>query len=477
MKAISSRARAWLATGLCVFAVASCNLAADSKLDIPDGKDLIPTTKIEVKAALRSLFPSLSDEEISSLTGKLSASDVLALRAELEEVRKSVAKFSADLFQTAEERVETRRKVLAEHNDGYPEGVAAIGEQCTYDAAAKRGEIRLSGVFDSQTALTLTAETVQLRVDGATQAFDLNCLAGGPSVDIVFLIDITGSMSNVIASVRDSVVSFVDRIEEANIRGTLSVVTYQDSVGVQRTFQEPAPSNNYERSPFFKPVDLDSASDVTELRKFVNRLEANRGADAPENLSAAIDFARNNVIGYDSKGQPNVIGDGREDPAGTAAFPALPSERQVFVVLTDITFHGDDRTASNSSLLAPFVPRDAAEVLASLRETGTTVHVSDPSWVDEDSDPKRHPVDADYWAEATGGVGRDRVEGYSLVDLELVVVAKESGLLDIALDKVIQSSCALSFEAELKADAKVELGLSAAAGGSFSTHVLDVIRF
>lgn len=469
---IGWRPPTWLASGLCLLAVSSCGLAADGKLDIPDAKDIIPTTKLEAKTTLRSLFPSLSDEEISSLTVKLSVSDVIALRSELSEVRKSVAKLSGDLFKSAEERVESRKKTLADHNDGYPEGVAAFGEQCSYDAAAKRGEIRLSGVFDDHDALSLTAADVKLSVDGSAQAFDLKCLAGGPSVDIVFLVDITGSMSNVIAAVRDSVVSFVDRIEEANIRGTLSVVTYQDSVGVQRTFQEPAPSNDYERSPFFAPVDIDSASDVDGLRKFVNRLEANRGADAPENLTAAIDFARNNVIGYDSKGQPNVIGDGKEDPAGTAKFPALTSERQVFVVLTDITFHGDDRTADNSSLLTPFVPRDAADVLASLRKTGTTVHVSDPSWVDEGTDPKRDPVDADYWANATGGVGRDTVEGYSLVDLELVVVAKDSGLLDIALDKVIQTSCTLSFEADLKADAKVELSLSTAA-----THTLDVIRF
>jgi hypothetical protein len=229
---------------------------------------------------------------------------------------------------------------------------------------------------------------------------------------------------------------------------------------VNRSFQEPAPANDYERSPFFEPVAIDDASGVAELRSFVNRLEANRGADASENLAGAIDFARNNVIGVTSNGEPNVIGDGRQDPAGTEPFPELSSERQVFVVLTDITFHGDDRTPSNSSLLAPFVPRDAADILATLHQTGTVVHVSDPSWSDASLTTTGSGVDADYWAIHTGGVGEDVVGDYSLVDLELVVVAEDSGLLDITLDKILDSSCTLDFDVQLSASAEVAIELS-----------------
>jgi hypothetical protein len=267
-------------------------------------------------------------------------------------------------------------------------------------------------------------------------------------------------MSNVIDSVRDSVVDFIDIIESSGLRGTVGVVTFQDTVGVNRTFQEPAPANDYERSPFFVPVASDDAEAVADLRSFVNRLEANRGADAPENLAGAIDFARNNVIGS-AGGEPNVIGDGRFDPAGTQPFPSLTSERQVFVVLTDITFHGDDRDAGNSSLEAAFVPRDAADILATLQQTGTVVHVSDPSWSDGKLDPAgESSVDADYWAIHTGGVGEDRVAGYSLVDLELVVVAEDNGLLDITLDKILASSCRLEFDAALDVGAEVTIDIT-----------------
>jgi hypothetical protein len=463
---------------LCAACMPACDLdklAPDAgKITTPDPKD-IADLEAEARGLLRKLFPSLSEDELREISGKLSLSDVLALRSELEAIRKDVVKFSGDLFKSAEERVNDRKQELEPHNDGFPMGLAALGRSCTYDAQTQRGEIQLSGVFSGKEPVLLEPSQVQLKIDGATQAFTLECVAGGPSVDIVFLIDITGSMSNVIASVRDSVVSFVDLIEGSGVRGTLSVVTYQDSVGVNRTFQDPAPPDNYERSPFFKPVSLADAKDVAALRAFVNRLEANRGADAPENLAAAVDFARNNVIGYTRAGAANVIGDGKEDPAGTAAFPALKSDRQIFVALTDVTFHGDDRMADNSSLLAPFVPRNAGDILSSLQQTGTVVHVSDPSWVDAETDPARHPVDADYWALHTGGLGEDIVLGYSLVDLELVVVAEKSGLLDITLDKIIGSSCSIDFEAMLGASAKVELELNV--GDETFKSVLDVQRF
>lgn len=441
---------------------------------LPDiDRDDFDRAKREVEAALRRLFPELSDEEIADITGSVSLSDVLAIEAELEAVRDSVAEFSEDLFKSAEERVEERDMELADHNDGYPEGLEAIGSVCVYDQAEGHAQIQLSGVFNGMQAVTLSAEQVSVRVDGQDQEVRLSCLPNGPSVDIVFLIDITGSMSNVIDSVRDSVVDFIDIIESSGLSGTVSVVSFQDTVGVNRTFQERAPASDYERSPFFAPVDMGDAGGIAELRSFVNRLEANRGADAPENLAAAVDFARNSVIGENSRGEPNVIGEGSDDPAGTEPFPALTSERQVFVVLTDITFHSDGRSSDNSSLEAAFEPRDAADILASLQQTGTVVHVSDPSWSDAELDPGTSgpSVDADYWAIHTGGLGEDRVLGYSLVDLELVVVAEGTGLLDITLDEILATSCRLDFDAELQASSEVSVTLELDAETTFSTEL------
>ena len=447
-------------------ALLGCELSSPkgkiSAPDIPDIPDKLPDlddVTSEAAKILSALFPDLSASELVEIRASLSLDQILALRDELEAARKAAVAFADMLFQTAKERVAQRKQDLAPHNDGFPLGLEPVGKVCTYDAAKGHGEVLLSGVFDGKEAVALDAGAVHLTVDGQEIQTSLDCLKGGPSVDVVFLIDITGSMTNVIDSVRDSVVNFVDLLEASGVQGTVGVVTFQDTVGVNRTFQQPAPPNFYERSPFFTPVPLSDPTQVDAARAFVNRLEANSGGDAPENLSGAIDFARNNVIGTMANGAPNVIGDGKEDPAGTAPFPALQSDRQVFVVLTDITFHGDAQNERNSSLLAPFIPRDAAVILESLQRSGTTVHVSDPSWVDESLEPSSETVDADYWAAHTGGVGVDVVEGYSLVDLELVIVAEKTGLLDITLDKIISSSCSVAFDVQLSANAQVNLSL------------------
>ena len=111
-----------------------------------------------------------------------------------------------------------------------------------------------------------------------------------------------------------------------------------------------------------------------------------------------------------------------------------------------------------------------AEIIDISQQSGTTVHVSDPSWSDAALDPGEESVDADYWAIHTGGVGEDVVEDYSLVDLELVVVAEDTGLLDITLDKIVATSCSLEFEAQLSADAELSLSLDVG-GHTFSSPI------
>ena len=144
-----------------------------------------------------------------------------------------------------------------------------------------------------------------------------------------------------------------------------------------------------------------------------------------------------------------MIGDGLNDPEDVAPFPKLTNLRRVFVAFTDAPFHADSRDPDNSSLLAPFKPRKIADILKTLQVSATTVHVSDPSWVDETKTPSGSAsevsVDADYWAVNTGGVGEDRGAGYSLLDLDLLVRATDTGLLDILLDRVLESSCTVRF--------------------------------
>jgi hypothetical protein len=421
--------------------------------------------KLDVKGVLRALFPKLTEDEIAELATRFDLEDALKLEAELEEARAEAEKFSKELFLSCEERVKKRQSDLADANDGYPETLEAVGGGAFLVSGEAVGRLDLSGLFSGKDAYSFGPTDVSLTINGEATASNVSCLADGEPFDLVFLVDVTGSMSNVIDSVRNSLLSFVSALKGANLKGTLSVVSYQDTVGVQVAFQE-LEKNGYERSPFIAQMDLSSTASMDEVERFIAKLEANRGADGPENLSAAVDFAQNSVIGQLADGSPNVIGDGEGDPVGTAAFPKLANSRQIFVAITDAPFHSDSRTPDTSSLLMEFKPRPIDTIVASLREKGTVVHVVDPSFVDGNMTSTgaatEVSIDADYFAKATGGIGEDKVLGYSLTDLELVAVASDAGLLDIALHNILKSSCRITFAgANLNAGAKIGVSVSA----------------
>jgi hypothetical protein len=452
-----------LVCGLFPCLVGACSL----KGAVDDTGTVDVDAKLDVREILRVLFPKLTVAELDELSANIDLETVLALKAELDKVREEAAEFSDELFTTCEERVAQRKTDLETRNEGYPTSLEAIGGGAFYSQANGEVRIELSGLFSNKASYSFGESDVSVELDGVAQTPEVSCLAGGDSVDLVFLVDVTGSMSNVIDSVRSSLLSFVDALKSSDLDGTISVVSFQDTVGEQVSFQELA-KNDFERSPFIAKKQLSSSSEVSEVERFIAKLEANRGADRPENLAGAVDFARNSVIGVRSNGSANVIGDGVGDPVGTAAFPKLDSKRQVFIAITDVTFHADSRDAGNSSLEAEFEPRPLAQIVESLRNTGTVVHVVDPSWVDESIEPtgsaSEKELDADYFAIATGGVGEDKVAGYSLTDLELVAVADKTGLLDIALHDILKGSCRVTFPA-VDVAASAEVSVSVNAGG------------
>lgn len=452
-----------LVCGLFPCVVGGCSL----KGAVDDAGTVEVDAKLDVRESLRALFPKLTDAELDELSTNIDLETVLALKAELEEVRKEAAEFSDELFTTCEERVAQRTTDLETQNEGYPTSLEAIAGGAFYSKANGEVRIEFSGLFSNKTSYSFGASDVSVELDGVAQTPDVSCLAGGDSVDLVFLVDVTGSMSNVIDSVRSSLLSFVDALKSSDLDGTISVVSFQDTVGEQVSFQE-LEKNDFERSPFIAKKQLSSSSEVSEVERFIAKLEANRGADRPENLAGAVDFARNSVIGVRSNGSANVVGDGVGDPIGTAAFPKLDSKRQVFIAITDATFHSDSRDTGNSSLEAEFEARPLGQIVESLRSTGTVVHVVDPSWVDESVEPtgnaSEQELDADYFAVATGGVGEDKVAGYSLTDLELVAVAEKTGLFDIALHDILKGSCRVSFPA-VGVAAAAEVSVSVSAGG------------
>jgi hypothetical protein len=67
------------------------------------------------------------------------------------------------------------------------------------------------------------------------------------------------------------------------------------------------------------------------------------------------------------------------------------------------------------------------------------------------------------------------VGGYSLVDLELVIVAEKTGLLDVALDAIVSTSCFYQFDANLSNAAGVNLRLEV--NGDVFADSLSVTSF
>ncbi len=313
--------------------------------------------------------------------------------------------------------------------------------------ALRFNDFPLKGLGASSFAVTMDS--------AAVTPSRVTCTGEGQTpISVVFLVDVTGSMSPVIAAVRDSLLDFVQSATSLGLDGKIGVVTFQDAVGVNIPFEDcsgvsgPIP----ERSPFFPPVSLKDAAGVARLRDFIAKLHADDGGDAPENLAAAIDFAANNVIGKTKDGRPNVIGDGIEDPPYTSAWPAHELDGlTVLIPITDSTFH--ESGSRSSYLRAPWRPRPIDEIVTALGNK--IVSTIDPALVDAAQGPGPLPeeVDADFWAQATGGFGVDRhrtnvfglPQTFSLFDLELLVLGR--GLLEIPLAPALAATCVLEMPA------------------------------
>jgi hypothetical protein len=246
-----------LVCGLFPCVVGACSV----KGAVDDAGSVDVDAKVDVRELLGELFPKLTDAELEELSTSVDLETVLALKADLEKVRKEAAEFSDELFTTSEERVTQRKTDLESHNEGYPTSLEAIAGGAFYSKAKGEVRIELSGLFSNKASYSFGASDVSVELDGVAQTPDVSCLAGGDSVDLVFLVDVTGSMSNVIDSVRSSLLSFVDALKSSDLDGTISVVSFQDTVGEQVSFQE-LEKNGFERSPFIANKKLSSSSQV-----------------------------------------------------------------------------------------------------------------------------------------------------------------------------------------------------------------------
>jgi hypothetical protein len=449
----------------------------------------------DVPAILTDLFPGLTADEIAQYAAKLSGAQAVALRTELTDARLALDGPATDFFSTAQDRANGRAfDLLHTFNGGLPQALGPVAAGAFFDKTNGAAWIDLDGVMSGGKPVKLAAGDVTASVAAAAQTVQLACLGtGDATVDIVFLLDITGTMRAMISEMRIQLTQFASDLVAAGIKGTIGMVTFQDTVGVNVAFQEASPgvckpctpagdctgaTPACQRSPFFAPVPLGDATKIASFQRFVARLEPSRASTGPTNAAAAIDFARNNVIGYMKDGQPNVIGDGKEDPPGTQAWPALTSSRQIFIALSNKSFYSDSRTDAG-----PYKARKIKDITDSLHAKRTVVHSSDPSLNNYDTTTPtgaEASVDLDYWAIQTGGIGQDvfvvnNFLAYSAIDLE-ALLNSDTGLSDVALPSILGSSCRASFPlASLAAGTPVSVKIAhAGADGGAETYTKDL---
>jgi Mg-chelatase subunit ChlD len=121
---------------------------------------------------------------------------------------------------------------------------------------------------------------------------------GGNAADIVFALDVTGSMGDIINSVKSNIIEFADSLARSGIDYQLGLVTFLDYV-----------ENIY---PFTK--------NVQSFQTTIAAQYAHGGGDAPENSLQAL--------------------------LNASQFNFRPNSRRIIIWITDITYHEGDEVTS-----------------------------------------------------------------------------------------------------------------------------------
>ena len=117
--------------------------------------------------------------------------------------------------------------------------------------------------------------------DGKAQGFILSRItAVFKRLDIVLLVDVTGSMSSAIKGVKNSIKGFMDYLKTHGFDVRVAVVPFDDY----------APSEDKKYDPEWLNL-----SDPDTVKDYVDQFTAYGGGDSPENSYGAILFAWNNV--------------------------------------------------------------------------------------------------------------------------------------------------------------------------------------
>ncbi len=248
-----------------------------------------------------------------------------------------------------------------------------------------------------------SADNFMVFEDGKKQGFILEKYTEvSKKVDIVFVVDVTGSMREEIAGVKNSLKSFIDYLLDSGLDVKVAVVPFGDYV---------PPRDDTTDSVEFDPLWL-NLSDLSSAKDYVDRLRTGFGGDYPENSYGAIMYAWKNVSWR----------------AGA---------QRVFILLTDAFSHyrGDDDWWDSMNDFDPKYTKD--EVLSALIGY-TTLYIvaSTGGYYSESDEDFSNPADPREIAIKTGGFVIYQSGG------------EEVDLSEIGIAEAINSTFIITFESD-----------------------------
>jgi hypothetical protein len=216
------------------------------------------------------LFPYYLKESVREAEEEQAVSDQAAAVSTLEtlKARLTQARADAEAAETARSAAEDRQKKAAEN------------------AAAARGRLAAAEAEAVQTPRIAPPPTPERKRHGALKIDDL---------DVVFVVDATGSMKHEIADVQANLIGIVRVLSRLSTSLRVGFVAFKDRGDefVTRSF----------------PLSAMDAANAERLVLFVGALNAKGGGDVPEPVDAALLDAVNMAWRRDALGQIIIVGD------------------------------------------------------------------------------------------------------------------------------------------------------------------------
>jgi len=247
-------------------------------------------------------------------------------------------------------------------------------------------------------ASDVTNDNFKVFEDGKAQGFSLYRVSETvKSVDIMIIMDVTGSMGEEIEGLKKSLKNFIDYLDESGFDVKVGLVPFGDYAPASKTTTDDISFN----PPWLDLTNLASANE------YVEKLSTGYGGDGPENTYGAIMYAWNNASW-------------RSDA------------QRIFILLTDAPSHYKD-----DGSYADFDPQYTKdEVISALEGYATLYMVASTGYYSEDDTDFSAPKDPRKIAIKTGGfvIYQSGGEEVDLTKIGIVESIKSTYIIEFQSD-------------------------------------------